>query len=114
MKKIVNVIILFACAWFVIGAVKPYWDRYWLEKDMEAAAIFGTKNTVVATKGFLDRQMEETQRDFEGKDFAIEKHEDNTVLVSIIYEDSIRFFGVTLKELEFTAMGTAEEVKAYF
>ena len=114
MKKIVNVILLLACTWFVVSVVKPYWDRYWFEKDLEAAAIFGTKNTVVATKGFLDRQMKETQRDFEGKDFVIEKDENNTVLVSITYEDRVSIFGLTLKELEFSAMGTAREVKAYF
>ena len=114
MKKVTSLIILFVFLLSVVGAIRPYWAKYWLEKDMEAAAIYGTKNSIGATRRFLDKRMRETGRDFEGEDFVIEKGANNTVYVSVPYDDRISILGVTLKELEFTAEATAREVKGQF
>jgi hypothetical protein len=109
MKKAVYLIIFLTSLWCAVSAVSPYWDKYWLEKDLKVAAIYGTKNSVSDTRSFLDQKMRENFRDFEGKDFIIEKDRSNTVYIGVTYEDRIEIFGVTLKDLELTAEATARE-----
>jgi hypothetical protein len=113
-KKLLNFIFLIIIIWVVVSIVRPYWNKYWLGQDVEAAAIYGTKNSVVDTRRFLSQKMKEAGRDFTGEDFTITKDEENNVTISITYYDAIRVFGVTLKELEFTLKRTMSEVKATF
>ena len=89
---------------------RPYWDKYWLGNDMEAVAIYGTKNTIPHTKAFLTRKMKMAGRDFTAKDFTIEKEENNTTTISITYEDSIIIFGQVVKTLKFKVEKTKKEV----
>ena len=42
------------------------------------------------------------------------KDEDNTVSISLTYQDEISFFGFILKKLEFTMNVTERETKEYF
>jgi hypothetical protein len=51
---------------------------------------------------------------FKGDDFIIEKDENNKVSISITYADEISIFGLTLKELSFTAERSSYEVKEYY
>lgn len=113
-KKILNLIVLIIIIWVVVSIVRPYWDKYWLGQDVEAAAIYGTKKSVGDTRAFLTQKMKEAGRDFTGEDFRITKDENNNVTISITYYDEIRVFGVILKELKFTLKKTMSEVKATF
>jgi hypothetical protein len=100
--------------WCAVSAVKPYWERYWLGRTVETAAIYGTKHTIEKTRKFLTKRMNEEGWDFDGGDFTIEKEKDKTVTISITYGDEIRIFGHTVKELEFTVERTSEEVEEMF
>jgi hypothetical protein len=110
MKRILNVIIFLAIAWSLVCVGRPYWDRYWLGNDMEAAAIYGTKNTIGRTKSFLNRKMKMAGRAFKAEDFTIEKDENNRTTISITYEDKIIIFGQLVKTLKFTVVKTKKEV----
>ena len=114
MKDIIKVIIFLLLIWGVVCTVKPYWNRHGLEKELKTASVYGTKNSVEATRKFLNAKMKEGGYDFTGRDFFIEKNEHNTVTISITYTDEIRIFGMTLKELEFTVEETSSEVEEFY
>ena len=113
-KKILNLIFVIIIIWIVVSIVRPYWDKYWLGQDVEAAAIYGTKNSVGDTRIFLAKKMKEAGRDYTGEDFRITKDENNNITISLTYYDEVRVFGVTLKELEFTLKKNMSEVKETF
>jgi hypothetical protein len=61
--------------------------------------------------------MEKTaERGYEldAEDILVEKDEKKNVYISLTYVDEISFFGVTLKELEFTLEAEARETKEAF
>ena len=113
-RKIVRIVVLIALIWIVVSIARPYWHKYWIGQDIEAAAIFGTKNPVGDTRGFLTRKMKEAGRSFAGDDFKITKDEKNNVTISLSYYDKIRVFGLTLTELELTIEKSKSEVKETF
>jgi hypothetical protein len=115
MKIFSNIVKIAVCIVFLLcvaSAVKPYWNKYWLEHEIRAAAIYGTKNSVSDTRKFLSEKIKYDWPGFSGSDFFIEKDENDTVTVGIKYCDAISVFGVSLKELEFTVEKTASEVDA--
>lgn len=111
MKDTIKVIIFLAFIWCVVSAVKPYWIKYGLGKELEVATIYGTKHSIAETKKFLGKTMREEGYDFRGEDFTVEKDEKDKVSISITYIDEIRIFGITLRELEFTVEKTSFEVE---
>ncbi|MBU2497634.1 MAG: hypothetical protein KKE57_01920 [Proteobacteria bacterium] len=113
-KKTFSFILLAAFLWGAVGIVRPFWHRYWLKKDMQVAAIYGTKNRAEDTRALLTQKMKERGLDITGDDFSVEKDERNRVYISLKYDDKISLFGKTLKELEFSVVVTASEVKEYF
>lgn len=113
-KNIFFILVGIAFLWGTWSTVKPFWNKYWLKKEMEHAAVYGTKRSIEEIKRFLDKKMIESGRDFQGEDFEIEKDEKNDVYIAIRYQDSIRVFGALLKELEFEIEVTATEVGEYF
>ena len=113
-KSIFLIVVGIAFLWCAWSAVRPFWGHYWLKKDMELAAVYGTKHDIEKTRRFLDEKMKEAGRHFGADNFVIEKDEKNDVLISLRYQDSIRIFGSTLKDLEFEVEVSAREVKEYF
>lgn len=112
--KIVLYIVSIIIVLLVIAAVWPYWNRYRMGSELEEAAIYGTKNGILATRQFLMEKTEERGFDFEPDDITIEKDENNTVFISLTYTDEISILGITLKELEFTLEATAREREQAF
>ena len=113
-RKIVSYAVLLALIWTAVSIARPYWHKYWIGQDIEAAAIFGTKNSVGDTRGFLTRKMKEAGRGFTGDDFKIAKDEKNNVTISLSYYDEIRVFGITLTELALTIEKSKSEVEEKF
>jgi hypothetical protein len=109
-----KIVIALAIVWVILCSIRPFWSRYWLEQDVKEAALYATKHTVTDTKAYLTKLMKDNGRSFVGTDFAIQKSPDKTVTIGITYEDSIRVFGLTLKELEFTVESTQRDVKGFF
>lgn len=115
MKDYIKFFIVFFFAWCIfLSTARPYWNKYWLELQLEAASVYGTKNTIEETRNFLSDKMEAEGFSFKGDDFIIEKDESNSVVIKITYADEISIFGLTLKELKLTAESSSYEVKKSF
>jgi len=115
MKDYIKFFVVFFFAWCAfLSTARPYWNKYWLELQLEAASVYGTKNSVEDTRNFLSDKMEDEGFSFNGDDFVIEKDENNKVSIKITYADEISIFGLTLKELKFTVQRSSYEVKEYF
>jgi len=81
-KKTFFFIVLAAFLWGAVGIVRPFWHRYWLKKDMQVAAIYGTKNRPEDTRALWTQKMKERGLDLTGDDFSVEKDEKNRVYTS--------------------------------
>ncbi|MDY6881190.1 MAG: hypothetical protein SV686_13155 [Thermodesulfobacteriota bacterium] len=112
MKKAKSMIMLLVSVCIlalVFAAVRPYWNKYWLTKDLEAVAVYGTKKSIEEIKKKLDRVMKEQGHGFVGNDFYIQKDKHRNVTIGIEYYDEISLFSLIIKELEMEV-----ETKAYY
>jgi len=53
MKNLFLTAVAIAIVIAIGSAVKPYWDKYWIQKELEVAAVYGTKHTLENTKYFF-------------------------------------------------------------
>jgi hypothetical protein len=106
----IAVFLVFLCC-LALSAVRPYWEKYCLELQLEAASVYGVKNSLGDTRTFLDKIMLEEGYAFNGDDFVIEKDNNCRVAIQLDYLDEISFFGITLTELRITAKGSSYESK---
>ena len=109
MKDVIKVIIAVFIIVCILSALWPFWNRYWLGKELENVCVYATKNSEEDTRKLLSERMKEKGYDFSGDDFDIEKDEKNRVHISISYTDEISVLGKTLKELSFTVERSASE-----
>ena len=113
-KSLFSYALLIALILGAFTTIRPYWNRYFIHRDMEAAAIYGTKHSEEDTMAFLVQKMKEEGRSFTGQDFIIDKDPDKTVTITLHYTDRIGLFGFELKELHFTVTASASEIKEYY
>jgi hypothetical protein len=106
----IGVFLIFLCC-FTLSVARPYWEKYCLELQLEAASVYGVNNSLGDIRSFLDKTMREEGYYFSGDDFVIEKDKNCRVAIQLDYVDEISFFGFTLKELRFTAEGSSKEPK---
>lgn len=102
MKRLFNLAIAALIVWFAIISVRPYWDRYFLQMDIEEAALYGTKRSEGEVRKFLARKMQEKGRKLTDENLFIVKDEQGNVYVKLSYTDEIRISEHTLKRLQFT------------
>ena len=96
------------------SAVKPYWDKYWIQKELEVAAVYGTKNSLEKTKAFLLKKLKEEGYRIGEEDIYIEKDPKKNVTITVRYSDEISIFGREIQKLHFTLTATEREIKAYY
>ena len=106
----ISVFLVFLCC-LALSAARPYWDKYCLELQLEAASVYGAKNCLGDTRNFLDEIMRNEGYFFSGDDFVIEKDRNSRVAIRLDYVDEISLFGITLRELRFTAEGNSHDYK---
>ena len=97
-----------------MGAIWPYWNKFQIKSDLNAAALYGTKHSIEDTRKFLSEKLRERGYEFGPQEFHIEKDENKTVSISLTYQDEISFFGFILKKLEFKLDVTKRETKDIF
>ena len=114
MKKLFLTAVAIAIVIALGSAVKPYWDKYWLQKELAAAAVYGTKNTLENTKAFLLKKLKEEGHRIGEDDIFIEKDSKNNITVTARYSDKISIFGKEIQKLHFTVTVTEREVKEYY
>ena len=96
------------------SAVRPYWNKHWIQKELEVAAVYGTKNTLEKTKAFLLGKLQKEGYPIGEEDIYIEKDSMKNVTVTLRYSDRISIFGQELQTVEFTLTATEREIKAYY
>jgi hypothetical protein len=114
MGKAISYIVILGVIWLIVCAIWPFWNRYMIESDLDAAAIYGTKHSIEDTRKFISQKTKERGYDFAPEDFHIEKEENNTVSIGLTYHDKISFFGFILKKFEFTLYVRKRETKAFY
>ena len=114
MSKAIFYIVSIGLIWLIVCAIWPYWNQHGIKSDLKAAVLYGTKHSIEDTRKFLSEKVKERGYDLDPQVFYIEKDEDNTVSISLTYQDEISFFGFILKKLEFILDVTERETKAYF
>ena len=112
MKKLFLTAVAIAIVIALGSAVKPYWDKYWIQKELEVAAVYGTKNTLENTKVFLLNKLKEEGYRIGEDDIYIEKDSKNNVTVTVRYSDKISIFGKELQKLHFTSRRLKEKSKS--
>ena len=111
MKRMFFYVLVIAALVFAVSFARPYWDKYWIGKELEAAAVYGTKHSIQDTTGFLDKRMKLAGYPFRLEDLEIEKDEKNRVTITFRYQDTVKVFGRKLKDLSFLITKSASEVK---
>jgi len=96
------------------SALRPYWDKYWIQEEVEVAAVYGTKNSLENTKAFLFNKLKEEGYGIEEDQIDVNKDPKNYVTVTVRYSDKISIFGKEVQELHFTVTATEREIKAYY
>ena len=114
MKNFFLTVVAIAMVIAIGSAAKPYWDKYWIQKELEVAAVYGTKNTPEHTKAFLLNKLKEEGYPIGENDIYVEKDSKNNVTVTARYSDRISIFGKELQKLHFTLKVTEREVKEYY
>lgn len=114
MKKLFLTAVVIAIVIALSSAAKPYWDKYWIQKEIETAAVYGTKNTLENTRAFLVNRLKEEGYRIREDDIYIEKDSKNNVIITARYSDKISIFGKELQKLHFTLSATERELKEYF
>ena len=114
MKKLFLTALTIAIVIVIGSALRPYWNRYWIQKDLDVAAVYGTKNTEEHTMQFLLDKLKEDGYSITENDISIEKDSKNTVTVTARYTDKISIFGKEIQKLDFTVSATEREVKEYY
>jgi hypothetical protein len=114
MKKLFSYAAVIAIVIVIGSAAKPYWNKYWIHKEIEVAAVYGTKNTLDNTKEFLLNKLKEKGYRIGENDIHIEKDSKNTVTITARYSDKISIFGKEIQKLQFTVTATEREVKEYY
>jgi hypothetical protein len=114
MKNLFLTAVTIAIVIAIGSAVKPYWDRYWIKKELEVAAVYGTKNTLENTKVFLLNKLKEEGYRIREDDIYIEKDSKNNVTITARYSDRISIFGKEIQKLDFTVTVTEREIKEYY
>jgi hypothetical protein len=111
MSKAILYVVSIGLICLIVCAVWPFWNKYRINSDLRAAAIYGTKHDIEDTREFLDKKMKARGYNFDAERYYIDKDENNTVSIRLTYQDEISFFGFILKKLEFTLDVTEWETK---
>ena len=114
MSKAIFYIVSIGLIFLIVCAIWPYWTQHGIKSDLKAAALYGTKHSIEDTEKFLSAKLKERGYNFGPEGFYIEKDENNTVSISLTYQDEISVFGFILKELEFTLDMTKRETEEFF
>ena len=114
MSKAIFYIVAIGLILLIVCAIRPFWIQHGIKSDVKAAALYGTKHSIEDTEKFLSEKIKQRGYNFDPQEFYIEKDENNTVSISLTYQDEISFFGFILKKLEFALDMTERETEEFF
>jgi len=114
MGKAILYIVTIVILWLIICAVWPFWNKYRLTSDLEAAALYGTKHEIEETLELFSQKAKDRGYDIDPEKIHIDKDENKTVSIKWTYQDKISFFRIILKKFEFTLEVTKRETEERF
>ena len=110
-KDIVKILLAVAVVYLSFRGIKPYMDKYFLEKALDSAAQYATIHTEKETRGKLTSILvEHDMVGTTGEDVFMEKDEHKTVTIKFEYSDNIKIFGEKIHEINFSIHVVAKKV----
>ena len=113
MKKLILYVVSIGVLLLVVNAVWPYVNKYFVTTDLKKAALYGTKHSIPETLNLLNKSLKERGLVYDPEKLKINKNENKTVTISLIYEDEINILGISLKELQFKISVKEEYLREY-
>ena len=52
MSKAVLYIVSIGLIWLIVCGIRPYWNKYWINSDLKAVALYGTKHSTQDTRPY--------------------------------------------------------------
>jgi hypothetical protein len=114
MKSVIFYIVSIGLVLLIGCSIWPYWNKYLITSDLKSAAIYGTKHNLEDTQNLVTEKIKESGYVFDSDNLNIEKDENNNVSISLTYKDKINFFGIDLKDLQFTVDVNEKYVREAF
>ena len=114
MSKIIFNIVLVVIAVLIVCTAWPFISRAQINYELKKEAIYGTKHSVGETRQLLTKALKEKGVNYDPDDLEITKDARDKVTISLDYEDSIHFFSIVLKKLEFKLNVKQKNVKEVF
>ena len=113
MGKLILYILSIGLIVLIVSAIWPYGKKYFMKSNLKEAALYGTKHSIEDTQKYLSEKLKEKGYVFDPSELHIDKYENKTVSIKLTYQDKISFFGIVLKELEFTLEVTERHINEY-
>ncbi len=101
MKDLIKIAVILALVWVGWKCGEPFWDKYWLEKEIEKTATYLTKNSVEQTRALLTDTFKANGIPLTGDDVFVYKNEKNEASISFTYTAEINIFGYVPKVFKF-------------
>jgi hypothetical protein len=109
MGDLIKILIGACLIWFGWQFADPYWNKYWLTKEIEKAATFGTKRGEEAVRGLLTDAFNNYGIQKTGNDCYVYKDERNFVTVKCEYDAKVEVFGELLHTYRIKIQVTKKE-----
>ena len=105
----VKILIGIALIWFGWQFADPYWDKYWLTKEVEKAATYGTKRDLEQVRGLLTDAFRDSGIQKTGNDCYVYKDERSFVTIKCEYTAQVEVFGELLHTYKMKIAVTKKE-----
>lgn len=93
MSDLIKIFVGLCLLWFGWQFADPYWDKYWLTKEVEKAATYGAKKNIESVRGLLTESFAGYGVQKTGQDCYVYKDERNVVTIKCEYDAKVEVFG---------------------
>ena len=114
MGKIIFNTVLVIIAVLIVCTAWPFIGRAKINYELKKAATYGTKHSLDETRNLITKALGKKGVNYDPDDLEIKKDARDKVTISLYYEDSIHFFSIVLKKLEFDLNVEQKNIKEAF
>ncbi len=115
MGDLIKIFVILCLIWFGWQFADPYWDKYWLTKEVEKAATWGTKRDVEQVRPLLTDALANYGIQKTGQDCYVYKDDRNFVTIKVEYDAKVEIFGNLLHTYKMKiAVTKREEFNKFF
>jgi hypothetical protein len=93
---LIKILVGIALIWFGWQFADPYWDKYWLTKDIEKTATYATKRDIESARVLLTDSLRDYGTGKTGQDCYMQKDDRNVVSIRCEYDAKVAVFGYLL------------------